>query len=222
MHLHAKSRRRFGARMAVLATVAGTGLLVATATPALAAPVPGTASGATTITLGGKAINTLLANGCGGLSVTFTNGANFSVTPKLQLKMIFPISGIVTQPTNDDALRIDHNGSVSFENDCYAVTLSALRVTNFGLPNQGAELDVSAVTKSADDSGRQVVFTLDLSGSQTSTTGSKTRISQMNLLTTADGAEELNQLAVGGDGSTGPFSAGQKVGNAKTRIVVAS
>jgi len=42
----------------------------------------------------------------------------------------------------------------------------------------------------------------------------------MVLNTSAEGAEELNQLAVGGDGSTGPFLPGQKIGSAKTRVVL--
>jgi hypothetical protein len=138
------------------------------------------------------------------------------------LKLVFPITGIETQPTNDDALRIDHSGSVTLENACYSITLAGLRITNFGLPNQGTSFDLSAVTKSADDSGRQVIGTLDLTGANITITGDKTRISQMALLTSAEGAQELNELAVGGDGSTGPFFVGEKIGSAKTRVVIAS
>jgi hypothetical protein len=219
MHVHVKGSHRLGARMAMLSTVAAAGLVVAAAAPAMASPAPGTATGASTITLGGKAYSTLQSNGCGTLVATGVNGVTVSVVPK-GLKLIFPISGIVTQPDNTDALRIDHSGSLTLENDCYAITLSGLRITNFGLPNQGSEFDLSAVTKSVDDSGRQVIGVLDLSGANMSTVGNKTRISLMNLLTSDEGAEELNELAVGGDGSTGPFTSGEKIGSAKTRVVM--
>lgn len=219
MLVHAKGSHRLGWRMSVLSAVAGAGLLVAAAAaPAMAAPVPGTASGATTITLGGKAYNTLQSNGCGTLVATGVNGVTVTVVPK-GLKLIFPISGVVTQTDNPLAQRIDHTGSLTLENDCYAITLSGLRITNFGLPDQGSAFDINAVTKSADDSGRQVIGVLDLAGSNTTVTGNKTRISLMSLLTSAEGAEELNELAVGGDGLTGPFTVGQKIGSAKTRVV---
>ena len=221
--MHVKgSSHRVGARMAVLSTVVGAGLIVAvaTASPAVASPQPGTATGATTVTLGGKAYNILQSNGCGALVVSSANGVTWSVVPK-GLKIIFPVSGVVTQPGNPAATRIDHSGSVTLENTCYAITLANLRITNFGLPDQGSEFDLSALTKSADDFGRQVVGVLDLSGANTVTTGNKTRISQMNLLTSDEGAEELNELTVpGSDGSVGPFTAGQKVGFAKTRVVI--
>jgi len=220
MQMHQDHRlRRLGARLTVVATLAVGSLLVALAVPAMASPVPGTATGATTVTLGGKAYSTLQSNGCGTLVVTAANGVTTSVVPK-GLKVIFPVSGIVTQPDNTDALRLDHSGSVTLQNDCYAITLANLRVTNFGLPNQGTSFDLSAITRSADDTGRQVIGTLDLSGAQMSTVGNKTRISQMNLLTAPEGAEELNELAVGGDGSTGPFTVGEKVGFARTRVVI--
>lgn len=148
---------------------------------------------------------------------TGTNGVTATPVTK-GLKLVFPISGMVTQPDATDALRIDHSGSVTLENDCYSITLGTLRVTNFGLPNQGSAFDVSAVTKSPDDFGRQVIFTLDLTGAQVTVTGSKTLIAQMSLLTAADGAEELNELAVNAE--TGPFVAGQKIGSAKTRLVM--
>jgi hypothetical protein len=219
--MHVKgSSHRVGARLAVLSTVAAAGLLVAvTAAPAMASPTPTSATGATTITLGGKAINTLQSNGCGTLVVSSANGVTWSVVPK-GIKIIFPVSGVSTQPGNPDALRIDHSGSVTLSNACYDITLAALRITNFGLPDQGSEFDLSAITRSFDDTGRQVVGTLDLSGANTVTTGTKIRISQMNLLLSSEGAEEFNELAVGGDGSTGPFASGQKVGFAKTRVVL--
>ncbi|MFI5101267.1 MAG: hypothetical protein ACHQE5_12270, partial [Actinomycetes bacterium] len=161
---------------------------------------------------------TLLQSGpCGTLVATGVNGV--TVTPVTKgIKLIFPISGMVTQHDNTDALRIDHSGSVTLENDCYSITLSTLRVTNFGLSNQGSSFDVSAVTKSADDFGRQVVFTLDLSGAQIVFSGNKVRTAQMNLITALEGAQELNELAVNAE--TGPFVAGQKIGSAKTRLVL--
>ncbi len=221
MNVHQDHRlRRMGARLAVVATLASGALVTAAAAPALAKPAPGTATGATTVTLGGAAINTLQSNGCGLLVVTAANGVTTSVVPK-GVKIIFPVSGIVTQPSNDDALRLDHSGSVTLSNDCYAITLANLRVTNFGLPNQGTSFDVSAITRSVDDSGRQVIGTLDLSGAIIVMINGKTRITQMNLLTSPEGAEELNELAVpGSDGSTGPFFVGEKVGFAKTRVVI--
>ena len=157
------------------------------------------------------------SGGCGALVATGVNGV--TVTPLTKgIKLVFPISGMVTQPSADDALRIDHSGTLTLENECYSIAIGTLRITNFGLPNQGTSFDVSAVTKSADDFGRQVLFTLDLSGAQITWSGTKVRTAQMNLLTSDEGAEELNELAVGDE--TGPFTSGQKIGSAKTRLVL--
>ena len=216
--MHVKgSSHRLGARMAVLSTVVGAGLIVAaTAAPAIAAPTPGSASGATTITLGGKAYNTLQSSGCGTLVATGVNGVSVTVGPQ-GLKLIFPISGIATQDGNPVAIRIDHSGSLTLENTCYSINFAALRVTNFGLPDQGTSFDINAVFKSADDAGRQVLGTLDLTGANVTVSGSKVRIAQRSMLTSGPSAEELNELAVGAD--TGPFVEGQKIGSAKTRVV---
>jgi hypothetical protein len=216
--MHVKgSSHRVGARMAVLSTVVGAGLiLAATAAPAVAAPTPGSASGASTVTLGGKAYNILQSGGCGTLTVTGANGVTATVVTK-GVKVIFPISGVVTQDGNPDALRIDHSGSVTLENTCYTITFAALRITNFGLPDQGTSFDMTALFRSGDDTGRQVLGTLDLTSAIVSISGNKVRIAQMNWFTSGASAEELNELAVGAE--TGPFVEGQKIGSAKTRVV---
>jgi hypothetical protein len=189
-------------------------------------PGPHPATGATTITLGGAAYNKLQSGGCGTLTVTGANGVTTAVIAK-GLKLTFPVTGYEVQPSNTDAFRIDHSGSVTLSNTCYQITLGTLRLTNFGLANQATTLALSAITRSVDDHGRQVIGTLDLSGAsttwQTRSNGTtRTTISQMKLLLAPEGAQELNQLAVGGTGSTGPFHTGQQVGSAKTRVVFTS
>lgn len=212
--------RRLAGKSLLVTAVAGVMLTATAFAPAYAAPAPGTATGATTITLGGKAYNALQAGVCGPLVVTAANGVTASVTGKSGLKLIFPISGIETEPGNPDAVRIDHSGSVTLENTCYSIGLSTLRITDFGLSDQGSAFDLSAVTKSSDDSGRQVLGELDLtSGSLTVSGTGKVRVAQMNLLTSGAGAEELNELATGSE-TVGPFSGGMKIGFAKTRVVI--
>lgn len=206
-------RKPFAAVAAVLAVAA-----TLSTTPAFASAVPVSATGATTLTLGGKAYNTLQTSGCGPLVATSANGV--TVTPVTKgLKLILPISGLQVQP-DSGAIRLDHSGSVTLENSCYAITLGTFRITDFGSPSMLTAFDLSAVTKSVDDSGRQVIGSLDLSTANVTVVGTKIRVAQMVLNTSAEGAEELNQLAVGGDGSSGPFVAGQKIGSAKTRVVL--
>jgi hypothetical protein len=217
MHIRRESGgRRLGAKTLLLGSVAGAVIAATAFVPALASPVVNPATGATTVTLGGKAYNTLLTGGCGALTVLTANGVTATTTAK-GAKLIFPVSGYETQPSNDDALRIDHTGSVTLQNACYTISLASLRITNFGLPNQGSSFDLSAVTKSADDSGRQVIGTLDLGSSVVTFSGTKIEIAKMNLLTADEGAQELNELAVGAE--TGPFVTGQQIGSAKTRVV---
>jgi hypothetical protein len=211
--------RRLGRKTAILGSVAGAMIAATAFVPAFASPVSGTATGTTALTLGGKAITLLTNGGCGTLFVTVNNGVGAAFVGK-GVRLTFPIIGYEVQPSDTDAFRLDHTGSVTLENSCYKIAISSLRVTNFGLANQGSSFDISAITKSADDSGRQVIGEVDLTGSQTTWVNThKVRVTNMTLLTSDEGAEEFNELTTpGSDGSTGPFSSGMKVGSAKTLI----
>src|SRR4029077_2681133 len=98
-------QRRLGVKTLVLASLAGAVIAATAFSPAFATPTPGVASGASTLTLGGKAYNILQTSGCGTLVATGVNGVTATPVTK-GLKLIFPISGMVTQPDNTDALRI--------------------------------------------------------------------------------------------------------------------
>jgi hypothetical protein len=222
MHSHkGTTGRRLGRKTAILGSVAGAMIAATAFVPAFASPVSGTATGSTALTLGGKAVTLLQGGGCGPLGVTGSNGVTTSTVGKGSIRIVFPITGYEVQPSDADAFRLDHSGGVTLENSCYSIAISGLRITNFGLANQGSSFDISALTKSIDDSGRQVIGTIDLTGSNLTTISStKYRITNMSVLTSSEGAEELNELtsATSNDGTIGPFSAGMKVGTAKTLV----
>ncbi len=206
-----KRGRRVAATLAAGAAIAA----FAPAGAASASPVPVAATGNTVVTIGGAAVNKLTTGSCGALSATPLGGATVATTAKNQFKLTVPITGLEVQ-ADGSALRINHSGGVDLVNSCYEIALSTLRISNFGQADQFTTFDLSAKTNSVDDTGRQVIGQLDLSSAVVTISGSKVRVNKMDLHATDAGAEQLNELATGT--STGPFMAGDKVGNAKTTV----
>lgn len=205
-------------RMVAVAAVAGvaTSMSLVNATSAHAGATPTGATGTTTLVLGGPAVNTLAATGCGAITVTGNNGVQVVQSAKNQWKITLQISEL--DINNNGGIDLKHSGSVELQNSCYDITLAALRITNFGNADQFTTFDLNAVLHSDDDSSRYVVGELDLSNAQLSVSGSKIRVTKENLYLADEGAEEFNELATG-DAFTGPFFSGEKIGNAKTSVV---
>jgi len=209
----ANARKGIRAKATLMAGVAGVALVAASVmAPANATVTSPSVRGATTITLGGKAINTLQSNGCGPLTATVLGDAAAVSTPK-GVKLILKVSGLDIQD-GSGAIRLKHSGGVTLENSCYTISLTGFRITNFGTVNETSDFDLNALVKGS--GVREVVGTLDMSSAQITFTGSTVRVNQMNLLASDDGAKILNQLALGTD--TGPFTSGDKVGFAKTKV----
>jgi hypothetical protein len=195
-----------GAAAAVAAFVPSGGASAATSTGF---------TGSTTVTFGGKTVTTLTSGGCGALTATALGPARTSSTAKNQFKATFPISDV--KLAGDGGLRIDHTGGLHLANACYDIGLTTFRISNFGRPNQDIQLDLTAVTHADDLSGRNVAGTLDLTNSTTSVINGRLRIGKITLAATDRGAAILNELTTG-DAGSGPFAAGQQIGNAKTTI----
>lgn len=206
-------------RMLAVAAVAGvaTSMSLIDATSAHAGAVPTGATGTTVLVIGGPAVAALGNNGCGAVTITGNNGASAVQTAKNQWKITLHINEL--DINGNGGIDLKHQGSIELSNTCYDITLAALRITNFGDPGQLTTFDLNAVLHSSDDSDRYVVGELDLSSAQLAVSGNKIRITKENLSLAAEGAEEFNELAVGGDGLSGPFFAGEKIGNGKTTVV---
>ena len=210
----ANARKGIRAKATLMAGVAGVALVAASVmAPANATVTSPSVKGNTTISLGGKAINTLQTNGCGPLTATALGGATAITTAKGGIKLVFKVSGLDIQD-GSGAIRLKHSGGVTLENSCYTISLTGFRITNFGTVNETSDFDLNALVKGS--GVREVVGTLDMSSAQITFTGSTVRVNQMNLLASDDGAKILNQLALGTD--TGPFTSGDKVGFAKTKV----
>ena len=177
-------------RTMVLALLAGAALVAATAfTPrAMASPMPGSATGATTITLGGQGVQHAPVRRLRHARGHRRERRDRDAVPK-GIKLIFPISGMVTQPGNDAALRIDHSGSLTLENDCYAITLGGAADHQLRAAGPGDRASTSPRSPSRRTTPvARSSLTLDLTGANVTVTGNKTRIAQMSLLTSAEGA----------------------------------
>lgn len=213
LHMSLRARKR----AAAIAAVAGvaTAMSVVNATSAHAGATPTGATGTTVLVIGGQAVNALASNGCGAVTVTGNNGASAAQTAKNQWKITLKITGV--NVNDNGGIQLTHQGSVTLSNTCYDITLAALRITNFGNADQYTTFDLNAVLHSVDDGGRYVVGELDLSSAQFSYTGNKVRIAKENLYLANEGAEEFNELATGS--VSGPFYAGEKIGNGKTTVV---
>jgi hypothetical protein len=206
-------------RMLAVAAVAGvaTSMSLVNATSAHAAGVPTGATGTTVLVIGGPAVATLAANGCGAVTVTGNNGASATQTAKNQWKITLHINEI--DVNGNGGIELKHQGSIELQNSCYDITLAALRITNYGNADQFTTFDLNAVLHSPDDTQRYVVGELDLTDAQLSSSGNKVRITKENLYLAPEGAEEFNELATGDPFATGPFFAGEKIGNGKTTVV---
>jgi hypothetical protein len=211
---------RRGRRAAIAAFAAGamaTGIVSATTTSANATPYPVGASGTVSVAFGGPAWAHLNDYGCGTPYIYSASGV--SVFPDgRQIRVNFPITGVVFDSYGGE--RIDTSGTVTFVNYCYTITFTTLRVTNFGTGGQQEFFDVSATThNSADgDSGRQVYFVMDFSTAIYSYPGPATyKVEKINLLTSYEGAEELNELQCG-IYCYGTFVPYQNVGNARITV----
>ena len=210
LNVSLQTRRRLLAVTAVAGLAASATL---SATAAHAGATPTNVKGQTVVVIGGKAVKTLTTNGCGDLSATGINGAQIVQTATNQWRMTFKISGLATN--DNGGLIIAHSGGVQLTNNCYAISLTNLKITNFGQAGQFTSLDLNGVTHSGDDTGRQVVGELDLTNAViTPVTGNKVRVTKVDLLLASEGAQEFNELATGF--ATGPFTTGEKVGNART------
>ncbi len=209
----ASARKGIRAKAGLLAGLAGVALVAAsTLAPANATTTSPSVRGATTITLGGKAITTLQSNGCGPLTATALGDATGIITLK-GIKLVLKVTGLDIQD-GSGAIRLKHSGGVTLENSCYSISLTGFRITNFGTVDETSDFDLNALVKGT--ATREVIGTLDLSSANIVFSGSTIRVNQMNLLASADGAAILNQLAVGDP--SGPFNAGDKVGFAKTKV----
>ena len=207
------------ARKRVLAVAAAAGMTASLsmvgATSAHAQATPTGATGTTVLVIGGPAVNALTASGCGTLTLTGNNGAQVAQTAKNQWRITLAITEV---DVNDNGgIGLLHQGSVELQNDCYDITLAALRINNFGEAGQFTSFNLSATLHSPDDSDHYVVGELDLTDAQVAFSGSKVRVTKENLLLAPEGAEEFNELA--GNEFGGPFYAGEKIGNGKTTVV---
>jgi hypothetical protein len=192
-------------------------LAASTLAPANAGTTPVTAKGSTAITLGGKAITTLQSNGCGALTATAQGDATAFTTAKGGLKIVLKVNAIDVNTNN--VVTLYHSGGVVLENSCYTIALKAFRIIGFGTLDQSSQFDLNANVKvDGTGIGREVIGTLDLSEAQIVVSGTTTKVNQANLLASPDGATLLNQLATGD--VTGQFAAGDKVGFAKSKVVI--
>ena len=215
------SLSRRGRRAAIAAFAAGamaTGIVSATTTSANATPYPVGASGTVSVAFGGPAWSHLNDYGCGMPYVYSSTGVDVFTTGH-QTRVNFPITG--TEVDGNGGYRIDTSGTVTFINYCYMITFSTLRVTNFGTGGQQEFFDVSAVahnTGDAENTPRQVFFVMDFGTSVTSYPGPSTvKTEKITLLTSPEGAEELNELQCGiyCYGTIVPY---QNVGNARITV----
>ncbi|WP_188779645.1 hypothetical protein [Marmoricola endophyticus] len=204
------------------ATAATTVLLGLGAGAAHAARSPQPATGTTTLQFGGPALKPLTSNGCGGLTATASGDATVRTTGAGKFQANLGVTRIVYTDAGNS--RIEHAGSsITLSNSCYEVTFAGFFVGNLGNHNS-VVLDVTAKTRSSDESGRRLeIFRLDASGATTSVLTrrgtTQTRTTSMNLLLGTEGARELNQLVTGSE-DTGPFVTGQQLGKGRTTVKV--
>jgi hypothetical protein len=209
-------------RLAALASAGAVILsLLAGASPASADRTPIGATGASSFQLGGPVLKALQANGCGLLTITPLGAAQVVTTTAGKSRAIFPITNFVQADTG--AVRIEHGGSgVDLSNTCYDVRLSNFYIQDLGGLQNTVFFDVSARTKSTDESGeRLVVFQADVTPSTQIVVARPNavtfKIKGMDLTLASEGASEFNELATG-DETIGPFSAGMLVGKARTSV----